>query len=167
LYRGFSANGLAIWLLPLVGDRKPRPLLETPHNAGTAVLSPDGRWIAYDSDESGQWEVYVQPYPGLAEKWQVSTGGGNVPIWTRNGGELVYITAAEKVMAVAVTDQPRFHTGNPTLLFEAKSTHSDATPDGQRFFFIRQGEAESGPAHLNVVLSLFDELERSVPHGAH
>jgi Tol biopolymer transport system component len=160
-------TGAALRLLPLAGDGKPQALGQMRHIPWNPAFSPDGRWMAYDWDESGQSEVYVQPYPGFAEKWQVSIGGGKLSHWTRDGRELVYATSDGKVMVVTVADQPRFHAGTPTVLFEAKSgTLADVTPDGQRFFFIRPGDAESAPPHLNVILGWFDELERRVPHGA-
>jgi eukaryotic-like serine/threonine-protein kinase len=159
-----------LWLLPLAGDRKPRRLLQARLLTG-AVFSPDGRWIAYDSIDSSGREVYVQPYPGLAEKWQVSTEGGGVdPSWTQNGRELVYSRPDGKMMAVEITTQPTFRAGKPRVLFETMKESAglvDVTPDGQRFFFVKKGDAESVPAHLNVVLGWFDELARRVPHGVH
>src|ERR1700676_5576985 len=87
--------------------RKAEPFLRTPFNEGAARFSPDGRWLAYISDESGRFEVYVQSYPGPGGKWQISTEGGTEPVWTRNGRELFY-RSGDKMMAVDVATQPGF-----------------------------------------------------------
>ena len=79
-------TGYDIWVLRL-GDRKAQPFLRTPFNEGAPRFSPDGRWLAYVSDESGRYEIYVQPYPGPGGKWQISTEGGTEPLWNRNGRE--------------------------------------------------------------------------------
>ena len=81
-----------IWFLPLEGDRKPTPFFLTPFDESAAKFSPDGRWIAYASNESGRREIYVQPYPGPGGKWQVSATGGDEPVWARNGRELFFAT---------------------------------------------------------------------------
>ena len=100
-----STASEGIWLLPLEGDRKPILLLKTPFNVYASRLSPDGRWIAYASDRSGRSEIYVQPFPGLGGKWQISTDGGGHAVWARNGRELFYRNG-DKMMVVEVTTQP-------------------------------------------------------------
>src|SRR5437667_12530984 len=89
-------------VLPLFGDRKASPFLATPFNEANAQFSPDVRWLAYQSDESGQHQIYVQPFPGPGGKWQVSNEGGTQPRWNRNGKELFYISADGKLMSVAI-----------------------------------------------------------------
>jgi serine/threonine protein kinase/Tol biopolymer transport system component len=158
-----------IWLLPLCGDRKPRPFLQTESKKGTAVFSPDGHWLAYTSDESGQFEVYVQPFSGPGGRWQISTEGGDQPIWAHNGKELFY-REGNKIMAVEVTTRPAFSAGSPRPLFAGQYLHSpqrpadyDVTPDGQRFLMVQPGLQEASAQQINVVLNWFEELKRLVP----
>ncbi len=111
-----GTTGFDIWTVGL-GDRKERRFLETQYNETAARFSPDGYWLAYASDESGRWEVYVQPYPGPGGKWQVSTEGGTEPVWNPAGRELFY-RAGNRMMAVPVTFQPGFSAAKPVVLFE-------------------------------------------------
>lgn len=174
-------------MLPLDGERKPRRFLQTPFHETMATLSPDGRWLAYVSDESSRREVYVQSFPGLPRdpsrgpggstaltaggKWQISTEGGTEPVWARNGKELFYWNGA-KMMAVDITTQPTFSAGTPRLLFEGRYERSrgfranyDVTPDGERFVMVRAGEQEWAATQVNVVLEWFEELKRRAPPG--
>ena len=105
-----------IWLLSLK-DRTRKLFLSTPTTEGAPRFSPDGRWIAYVSDESGRPEIYVQPFPGPGGKWQISTDGGIEPAWNPNGRELFY-RIGDRMMAVPITTTPAFCTGRPTMLFE-------------------------------------------------
>jgi len=162
-------TGEDVWLLPLDGDREPRPFLQTQSNESDAVFSPEGRWLAYVSDESGRDEVYVQTYPESNVKWQISTEGGVSPRWAKNGSELFY-RAGDRLMAVEVETEPAFRAGNPRALFQGQfqygndfRTNYDVAPDG-RFLMIRS-LGESAPTHLNVVLNWFEELRRLVPTG--
>jgi Tol biopolymer transport system component len=104
-------TGIDIWVLRL-GDRKAQPFLRTPFNEGKPRFSPDGCWLAYISDESGRYEIYVQPYPGPGGKWQISTEGGAEPMWNPNGRELFYCSG-DKMMAVDIATQPSFSAGKP------------------------------------------------------
>jgi serine/threonine protein kinase/Tol biopolymer transport system component len=152
--------------------RKAQPFLRTPFNEGAARFSPDGRWLAYVSDESGRFEIYVQPYPGPGGKWQISTEGGTEPVWNRNGRELFYRSGG-KMMAVDITTQPGFAAGKPRMLFEGQYQPTlitfpnyDVSPDGQRFLMLKPSEArEAAPTQINVVLNWFEELKRRVPSG--
>jgi serine/threonine-protein kinase len=110
-----SATGRDIWIAPLTGDRKPQAFLRTQFNEMQATFSPDDRWIAYMSEESGRYEVYVQPFPGPGGKWQISTNGGTTPVWVQNGRELFYTTAG-KLMSVGVTTQPIFSASTPRIV---------------------------------------------------
>ncbi len=126
-------------------------------------FSPDGRWIAYVSDESGQYEVYVRPYPGPGGKWQVSTQGGGEAIWSRDGNELFYRNG-NKWMAVAVNLEPEFKAETPRVLFDGPyvdvgGLSFDVTPDGQRFLLLEPA-AQDPVTHLNVVLNWFEEVKR-------
>jgi len=156
------ANGPDLWVLPLEGDRKPRPFLQTRFAELFARISPDGRWLAYASDESGRFEVYVQPFPGPGGKSQASTDGGTEPAWA--GRELFYRNG-DKMMAVEVTPGPSFVAAKPRMLFQGPFVRSvagfrryDVAPDGKRFVMIQRPEVESGPPQINVVLNWVEEL---------
>jgi Tol biopolymer transport system component len=157
-------TGFDLWVLTLGGPRI--PFLRTPFDERGATFSRDGRWLAYTSNESARDEIYVRPFPGPGQKWQISTGGGSEPVWARNGGELFY-RSGDKMMAVAVSTTPNFQAQKPRLLFEGEyerpdpMTSYDVTPDG-RFVMVR-GETQSAPSPLHVVLNWFEELERRVP----
>jgi Tol biopolymer transport system component len=177
-------TGGDIWMLPLddgpgppgpasrgVGAeaRKPQPLIRTPFHEYGGVFSPDGRWLAYSSDESGRFEVYVQPFPGPGSKWQISTEGGggdeNPPRWARNGRELFYRNGS-KMMVVDIQTEPTFTAGKPRLLFEGQyGAWWDVAPDGQRFLMVQPVEPEQPATQINVVLNWFEELRRRVPAG--
>ena len=157
-----------IWVLSLK-DRTRSPCLVTPATEGAARFSPDGRWLAYVSDESGRPEIYVQPFPGPGGKWQISTESGSEPAWNPNGRELFY-RIGDSMMAVPVTTQPSFSAGRPTVLFKGTYLAStfpltgityDITRDGQRFVMIKD-QAQSA-TQINVVVNWFEELKRLVP----
>jgi serine/threonine-protein kinase len=159
-----------IWLLPLAGDRKPRPFLQTPFNEAALMFSPDGRWVAYVSDESGRNEVYVLPFPGPGGKWQISVNGGGDPVWARSGRELFYLEGTQ-MMAVDIETQPTFRAGTPRRLFDGGFVTGvgrvpvyDVAPDG-RFLMVQEtsGEGEEGPASIVVVENWTEELKRLVP----
>ena len=126
-------------------------------------LSPDGRWIAYSSDESGMFEIYVKPFPDVDQgKWQISTEGGNWPVWSPDGRELYYFNRG--MMAVEIETEPTVTAGPPRVLFQGSylvggGRHYDLAPDGERFLMIRASSSEQ----INVVLNWFEELERLVP----
>src|SRR5206468_6690855 len=100
LLYGRALNDLLV--LPLTGDRRPFPFLQTPFNEGTGQFSPDGRWVAYVSDESRRTDVYIAPFPEPAGKWLVSTGGGTHPRWRADGLEVFYVALDNKLMAAEV-----------------------------------------------------------------
>jgi eukaryotic-like serine/threonine-protein kinase len=165
------ATGRDVWTLRL-SDRKPQVFLQTQFNEGAPMFSPDGRWLAYGSDESGRPEIYVQPYPGPGGKWQISADGGTEPAWNHNGRELFY-RQGNKLMAVDVTTQPTFSPGKPRMLFEGQyapsttlsSRNYDVSPDGQRFLMVKTVEQEQTTAQINVVVNWFEELKQKVPTG--
>ena len=121
-----------VWVLPLFGDRKPFPLVQTAFLETSAVFSPDGRWIAYTTNEGGQPNVYVQPFPGPAAKYQVSRDGGSHPVWRADGKELFYLGADGTLMAVPIDATGQFDAGVPQALFPdrrvADSTPASCTP---------------------------------------
>ena len=150
-------------------DRKAQPFDTGEVGASSPCFSPDGRWIAYTSNESGRTEVYVRPYPGPGGKWQISTDGGGEPMWNPKGRELFY-RSGQKMMAVDYTEQPEFSAGKPKLLFEGPYVPSprsladyDVTPDGQRFLMLKN--AEQRPGEISVVLNWTEELKQKVPAG--
>jgi Tol biopolymer transport system component len=144
---GVGATGPTadLWVLPLFGDRKPFPFLQTPFGEVSGRFSPDVRWIAYVSDESGRSEVYVAPLPGRGEtpvsKWQISTTGGTQPRWRSDGKEIFYLAPDKKLMAAPVNGQnSAFEKGAVRSLFNTRAPSTinprsayDVSPDGQRF----------------------------------
>jgi serine/threonine-protein kinase len=166
-------TGSDIWVQNLKGEHKPQPFLQTPANESGGMFSPDGRWLAYQSDESARWEVYVRPFPGSGAKVQISTEGGVEPVWARNGRELFYRNG-DKMMVAAVETKPVFTAAKPRLLFEGHYEASpeslpanyDVSPDGQRFLMIKASEQEQASTQINVVQNWFEELKRRVPAGA-
>jgi hypothetical protein len=147
-----SKTGTDIWVLPLFGDRKPFPYLETDANEAEAKLSPNGLWLAYQSDESKRNEIYVTTFPQPGGKWQVSTNGGSYPVWSRDGKELFYIGADGKMMAVEVKAGPAFEAGIPKPLFDVSSAGSyDVGKDGR--FLIPVPVEQSGTTPITVVVN--------------
>jgi len=147
-----------------------QPLLQTQFNEVRPIISPDGHWIAYDSNESGQYEVYVRPFPNVEDgKWQISRNGGTESTWGPEGREL-FFRSGEAVMMVRIQADPNFTAGSPEVLFtgnydSALSVRSyDISPDGQRFLMIKDaGMTGERQAQINVVLNWFEELKRLVP----
>lgn len=163
-------SGYDIKVLRLT-DRKAQPFLQTPFNESVPSFSPDGHWLAYISDESGRYEVYVQPYPGPGGKYQISTEGGTEPVWNPNGKEL-FFRSGDKMMAVEITSQPTFSVGRPKMLFEGPYLptpitfpYYDVSPDGQRFLMIKPSEQTSPLNQIVVVQNWFEELKQKVPTG--
>ena len=165
-------------LLPMAGERTPVPLIATPFAEVYADLAPDERWIAYQSNESGIFEVYVRPFPNVADgKWQISQGGGVSAAWSSNGRELFYrgdYLGASAMMAVEYTTDPTFTPSPPERLFDAPYRVSafdrarpwDFAPSGDRFLMIKEGDrdaSERGPTDLVYVSRWFDELRARVP----
>ena len=161
-------------VLPLEGDRTPVPVLATPFRERAGAFSPNGRWLAYVSDESGQDEVYVRPYPGPGQEHTISTTGGVEPVWSPAGEELFYRNG-DQVMVVQVNTAEAFRAESPELLFVGRYhldhttlgvPNYDVSPDGQRLLMIKPGAATDESARapqINVVLNWFEELKRRVP----
>ncbi len=162
------STGRDLWLFPLEGDRKSQPFLRAPLDQCVPMFSPDGRWLAYESNETGRSEIYVQPFPGPGGKWQISTEGGVRPVWARNGQELFYRND-DKLMVASITTEPSFSAGKPRLVFEGRYWHAgldyDIAPDGQHFVMIKESTEQMAPTQINVVLNWFEELKRRVPAG--
>ncbi len=172
-------TGFDIWTIPLdTSDPdhpkpgKPEPFLRTRFDEAVPMFSPDGRWIAYRSNATGAAEIYVQPFPGPGGKWQISTGGGLYGYWSKNGRELFYETADNRIMEVDYTvNGDTFVPGQPRLwtdkrVFYPGSSNLDLAPDGKRFAAFGEPEnarTEKGPVHVTFLLNFFDELRRHVP----
>jgi serine/threonine-protein kinase len=162
-----AETGADVWTLRLSGDRKPEPFLNGRANEGWPAFSPDGRWVAYQSDETGELEIYLQRFPDGGGIRPVSTGGGSYPGWNPNGKELFY-RSGDKMMAVAVRTERDLVLGRPVALVEIRNPQrvSDSfavTPDGQRFLFIERDVPEPTPSHLVLVQNFGEELKRLVP----
>ena len=174
LFAVFNRTSLwDVWLLSLSGTPEAAPLLQEPTVERHGQISPDGKWLAYMSRETGTNEVYVRGLPPVAGKWAVSTGGGTVPRWRGDGRELFYL-AGGQLMAVDVSaDGSAFETGAPEALFEfshSNVTHADyfpyaATRDGRKFLVTRELPSSAGDARQTpvvVVLNWFEELRTKV-----
>ncbi|MBP1609554.1 MAG: serine/threonine protein kinase [Acidobacteria bacterium] len=168
-------TGYDIGTLSTKGNHEWKPLLNQKHTEFQPKISPDGRWIAYASDESGKLEIYGRPYPEVNKgRWQVSTSGGHTPLWSPNGRELFYLNE-DAVMRVPVETEPAFSAGKPETLFRGAyvrfSTSDgqpwDISPDGKRFLMMKEPEAVApgggGPNKVNIVLNWFEELKQRVP----
>ena len=136
-------------------EKKAKPWLATPFIEQCAQLSPDAKWIAYESDESGRTEIYVRSFPGSDEKWRISSDGGTMPAWRGDGGELYYISADRKMMAVPIATNPSFRAGVPVALFDAPvrahpTRQYDVTPDGKHFMLNRL--VDNGPSEPVTVI---------------
>jgi len=147
-------TGIDVVALSLT-DRRVNAVVQSENDESSGVFSPDGRWIAYVSDETGRQEVYVRRAFGEGGKYQVSTDGGTQPAWRRNE---IFYRRGSGMMAVTVRTEPEFAADTPRLLFEMPFSDFDVTRDGQRFVIIQQKEKSAGPDHLNVVVNWFDEV---------
>ena len=125
-------TGSDLWAVPLVGDRKPFALAQTNFDEMQGQFSPDARWLAYASNESGRFEIYVRPFPEAGGKWQVSTGGGMQPRWGRNGQEILYVAPDARLMAAPIrVVQGAIDAGTPAVLFQTRlATGSNILPAG-------------------------------------
>ncbi len=142
-------------------DSTPVPLLTGRANETAATLSPDGAWLAYVSDESGSDQVYVRPFPRTADgRWQISTGGGTAPRWSRSGREILFEGAAGEMMTVPVTTRPTFSAGQPQRLFALGAStwpsnivpYYDLSPDDRRLIRVRLGATSQAPGGGQLVV---------------
>jgi Tol biopolymer transport system component len=162
-----SGSGSDIWALPMTGERKPFPLIETAFNENSAAFSPSGRYIAYESNESGAYQVYVQPFPPTGARVQLSSGNGRSPRWTPDGGTVLYSTLAETstrtfvaetaFMAVDLTTSgSTVRAGSPRMLFVQRHIGGGMNgfavdPSGQRFLLVVPDQNALAP--ITVVLN--------------
>jgi eukaryotic-like serine/threonine-protein kinase len=153
-----------IWELRLNGEPRIRPFIKTPSDERAATFSPDGRWVAYVSNETGHSEVYVRPYPGPGSRFPL--GPGSEPLWARDRRELYYRTG-DRIMAVPVTTGKTFSAGKPETLFEGRYAAGSefvagyaVTRDGERFLMRMGVGSESAPTQITVVQGWLEELTR-------
>jgi len=170
-------GGSDIGVVRLDQPSGPTPLIEAPDIQANAEISPNGRWLAYESSESGQREIIVRPFPNVdAGRWQISSNGGLRPVWARSGRELFYDGLRDVgMMAVSIGDAATFSYGNPTTLFATRSGYYkspaagrtfDVSPDGQRFLMIKVATDETSrrsTANMVVVMNWLDDLRQRVP----
>ncbi len=166
---GYNSTG-GLWVMPLPegssGGAKLQSFLDSRSQKVDPAFSPDGHWVAYRSDETGNREIYVAPYPGPGGKFLISTEGGASPRWSHDGRELFYRNGG-KMMAVDVQTSPMFRAGTPKMLFQGNYANSyDVAPDGKRFLMIKPPAALQAPTdQVTVVLNWFEELRRRAPAG--
>ena len=162
---GPPATRRDVWVLEAGGG--PRPLLATPANELHPAVSPDARWLAYDSDESGRAEIYVRPFPDVAaRRWTISVEGGHSPLWSRDGGELFYVNGQDLVAVTMRPDGPNLIPGVPSVLFSGpfdttQDNNYDVSPDGTHFIMI-EPDPEELLHGLHVVLNWSSELESAL-----
>jgi Tol biopolymer transport system component len=171
--RGAFPRTSDVWILPLFGERKPFPLVHSNYLEGEAVFSPDGRSIAYTTNDSGQPNVFVQSFPDAGDKLQVSTAGGNAPSWRSDGKGLYYLGLDSTLMAVAIDTTGRVDAGTPQALFPTGMVNSGFTvqtaspgltyavsKDGQRFLVHARTPRSAGVPPLNVVVNWMAAIQR-------
>jgi eukaryotic-like serine/threonine-protein kinase len=167
-------NGSDVYVLPLDGDRKPVAVLQSRFSEGSPKFSPDGKWLAYSSDESGRPEIYAKAYPGPGPTVQISTTGGTDPVWRAKGGE-IYYRNGDQMMAVAITDAMKLAVARPVGLWSGAylagvgsscgiagptSANYDVTADGQRFLMIEDKSKDIVGRQLNVIPGWSANLKR-------
>jgi eukaryotic-like serine/threonine-protein kinase len=168
-----TLNGLPsqadIFRIALTGDRAAQPFIATPRAEHQGMISPDGRWIAYTGEYESGPQVYVQPYPSLAGRWQISRSGGGAPRWSRDGKEL-FFSWNDEIFAVPIREEPTFSSGEPRSLFKVERPVAsewnqmyDVSPDGKRFvLLVRQKETNAQP-HFDVLLNFGKHLSATAP----
>jgi serine/threonine-protein kinase len=162
-------TGRDIWILRL-SDHKAEPFLRTIYEETAPRFSPDGRFLAYSSDETGRREIYIQSYPGPSGKWQISDEGGQEPVWNPNGRELFYRNGS-KMIAVEIDSKSGFSASKPRILFEGPYLRTsgsfpyyDVSANGQEFLMLKPLDSQTSTAmQLNVVLNWWEELKAKVP----
>jgi serine/threonine-protein kinase len=171
-----------VWTVLLDGNGtglragKPEAFLHTPADERHPAFSPDGRWLAYVSDESGTFQTYVRAFPDSGSKWQISNSGGTYPMWSRSGRELFFETLDNHIFAAAYTvkgdafvaDKPRMWSETPIAGVVNTAKRVDLAPDGKRIVALMRaatGDAQQVKNHAVFLLNFFDELRRRAPVG--
>jgi serine/threonine-protein kinase len=161
-----------VMVLPLDSPRRPQPLIETPFNERNGVVSRDGRWLAYESDSSGRFEIYVRPFPNVNDgQWKVSTAGGTRPLWAPSGPELFYVEPGGALMAARTDARGSvWSASSPSKIVEGpymtggsvSGRTYDVSPDGRRFLMVKRPANRASP-QIVIVQNWFEELRRLVP----
>jgi Tol biopolymer transport system component len=176
-----SGTSYDLWTVPLESDSaglragKPEAFLQTPADERHAAFSPDGRWMAYSSDESGLFQVYVRAFPDKGGKWQISNSGGMYPLWSRNGHDLFFRTEDNEIMVASyavkgesfVADKPRVWS-EKKIANLGQVVNYDLAPDGKRIVAlmpVETAEAQKAQSHVIFLENFFDEVRRKVPIG--
>jgi serine/threonine-protein kinase len=160
-------TGDDVMQLQLDGTHSVTPLVQTPFTERNGTVSPDGRWLAYEANDSGPLEIYVRPFPvEKAGLWRVSTGGGTSPRWAPGGQELFYVNPSGALMRVGVERSQTWVATVPAMLSKEGFRSFDISPDGQRFLISKPSggpDQDTSPTSIVVVLNWFEELKRLVP----
>jgi Tol biopolymer transport system component len=171
----FPNTGEDIMAVKVDGQHQVTPLVQTPNDERNGIVSPDGRWLAYEANDTGAFEIYVRPYRNVnSGRWQASTGVGTQPLWAHSGRELFYLASADVLMHVAVGSGPTWTATTPMKLLEGRTWASfpdsfsltyDIAPDDQRFLMIKAGgsDATGAASHFEVVQHFDEALRRLVP----
>jgi serine/threonine-protein kinase len=159
----------------LTGGLAVTPLVQTPADERNGVVSPDGRWLAYEADDSGRMEIYVRPYPEVSRgRWQVSSGGGQQPRWSRDGHELFFASPQDALLHIIVENGPSWRAGTPSVvlregtLFAAAGAGGatyDVSPDGRRFLVVKEAADLSVAPPQIIVVQHFDEVLKGLAPG--
>ena len=172
VFGALRGGNVDIGTVSMAGDLTAHLLIDDEFITAAPAISPDGRWMAYDSTLSGQTEIYVQRFPELGDRRLISTSGGRIPRWSPDGTELFYVSLyGRRMFAVPIVTQPAFRAGVPEVLFEGAylapagtNRPYDLTPNGDRFVMIKTGSTSDGDApQIVLVQNWFEELTRLVP----
>jgi serine/threonine-protein kinase len=163
-------TGFDLLAMDLTGTATPQPLIRTPFDERNANFSPDGRWIAYQSDESGRFEIYVRPFPRVGDgRWLVSASGGTRPLWGRDGRELFFLDLSQRMSVVTVEYRPALRFSRPQSLFDAtpfffgQQRNFDLAPDGERFLTVKSLPRPDDAPSLVLIQHWFGELRMKAP----
>ena len=162
---------LDIWMLEMDGDTVSKPFLKTNFSETQPILSPNGRWIVYVSNEQGEEQIFICSFPGKKSKIQITKTGGIEPLWAPDGKEIYYKDpSGSRLMAVPFFTDPEVYVGESRILFKGKFKASplfgpnyDITPDGKKFLMIEEEEKSSRATQINVILNWAEDLKRLVP----
>jgi len=160
-----SETGYHLWVLPLSGDGKPFPVVQDAFDESLPAVSPDGKWMVYQSNESGRREIYITAFPAGGAKWQVSTSGGISAKWRRDGKELVFLDPTDKIVAVDVNASGNaVRLGTPHDLFQTVGIQReygpfDVSADGKKFL-LNSGNLKEGSDPFTLVLNWPAELKK-------
>jgi hypothetical protein len=157
--RPSAATSFDVWRLRLDGRADVTAVLQSPAGESSARYSPDGRWVAYDSNESGRYEAYIQSLDNPGLRWKVSQGGGVNPEWGPGGKELFFVGSESRLMSVPISQAPSFQPGTPRPLFQMSSNAYSVLPDASRFLVVEPGRAASAP--ITAIVNWRRLIERS------